>query len=175
VLVTTAGVSKDITRSCETGVRLLVASGGSNNVLILGDIIGQGKCSSISPNKCRERGKEQVQKCIEAMWRERHNNVMAPECKTRVSGRTGAELVWGGIYLIREPARLTARMAYAACCIMRPSAGQLKLRVGGAIVGDKKCGGTKTGKEQYQTDWSKPPYDMDCSAWRARGICNAGG
>jgi len=66
-------------------------------------------------------------------------------------------------------------MAFAACCIMRPNSATLQMRIGDFIIGDKKCGAVKTGKNLYQSDWKKPTYDMDCSTWRARGICTGGG
>ena len=168
--------SKDITRGCKGTVNLRLSTGDPpDNRATLGLISGQGRCGSTKPNKCRERAKAQVDKCIDAMWRDRHKNAIAPECNTLVQGRTGAKLNWDAIYIIGEPGRLTARMAFAACCILRPSAATLQMRVGGVISGDKKCGSLKTHNKHYQSGWSKQTYDMDCDDWRTRGICTGGG
>jgi hypothetical protein len=70
-----------------------------------------------------------------------------------------------------EPNRLTARAAYAVCCRMQPHATKLTIVFEGRINGDKKCASHKIGKDNYQDEYGFPPYEMDCAAWRRRGIC----
>lgn len=174
-LVAAVSVSHaDIERSCSASVFVTAPNGAQTKNFLLGDILGRGSCKNKAhANDCRERAREQVDKCIAAMWRDRHVNAIAPECKSLVSNssRSGARLSWDGIMVISQPNRLTARMARGMCCKALPNAGKISVQLGGNITGDKKCGASKIGKDLYQSEFGLPRYDMDCGAWRAQGIC----
>jgi hypothetical protein len=163
----------DITRGCSAGFQILIADGST--FADLGSIEGRGSCrNKAQANECRQRARGEIDRCIAGLWRDRQKNAIAPECNSLVSGssRSGAKLTWSGIYLIAEPNRLTARMAYAACCRMRPSAAQLQVQVVGAIEGDKSCGDLKVGQDRYRSGFSLSNYDMSCTAWREQGLCD---
>ena len=171
LLASTATSMADITRSCKTDV--IMGIGNSQGWKVLGRIAGQGRCEGKSKaNTCRERARDAIVGCIDAMWRDRFKNAIAPECNTLASGRTGAKLTWDSIFLIQEPNRITARIAYWACCTKLPNAPTIEAGIGGAIIGDKGCAASKIGKNLYQSDWGKPPYNIPCSEWREKGICN---
>lgn len=174
LLGTAPPLMADITRGCEATFRVEIVGGSSSEFQNLGSIEGRGGCQNKAhANDCRARARAEIDRCIAAMWRDRHKNAIAPECKTLVSNssRSGAELSWNGISAIAEPNRLSARMAYSACCRIRPKATRIQVAVFGAIFGDRKCGATNTGHNLFQSDFDLPTYDMNCSAWRSQGLC----
>ncbi len=168
------GVSQaEITRSCRASLNIFVADGKPNAYYNLANVEGRGSCSNLRPNQCRERARGQVNQCLSASWSNRHQDSIPGTCKTLVGGssRSGAKLQYQGIFPIAQDERLTARAAFAACCIMRPNAANLTLEFGGAIQGDEKCAKYKIGNNLYQEEYAFSQYQMDCSAWRAQGIC----
>lgn len=169
-LATTA--SADITRSCQATLSVKINNSGSGDVL--GNIVGQGSCKNTTQaNDCRARANAEIDRCFAGAWRDRQKNALAPECQSLSPGssRAGARLTWISSLPIAEPARLTARMAYAACCKLRPTAGAIQVTVRGTISGDKGCGSSKHNGKYYDY-YASPTYNMDCNAWRAQGICN---
>lgn len=173
LLVTSPALLADITRSCSADV--YVGINGTSSIASIGSIAGRGSCKNKSKaNECRAVAREQIDRCVDGMWRDRQKNALAPECTSLSagSGRDGAKLAWEVAYPIAEPARLTARMAYQTCCKLRPDAGKIKVHISGNITGDKNCGTEKVGNDQYRSHFELQTYDMNCDAWRAQGICS---
>jgi hypothetical protein len=151
----------DILRGCSAAFYVVNPNG-----MKLASIEGRGSCKNTArANDCRVRARKQVDACLAGMWRDRQKNAIAPECRTLTSsGREGAKLSWEGILRIAEPNRLSARMAYATCCRLRPNSTRLSAETAATFSGDKGCG---SGSNKYY-----PAYSMDCDTWRSRGLCN---
>jgi hypothetical protein len=170
----TMGTSQaEISRSCHASVNIFVADGKPNAYYNLANVEGRGSCANLRPNQCRERARGQVNQCLAASWSNRHQDSIPGACKTLLSNssRSGAKLTYEGIFPINQDERLTARAAFAACCIMRPNAAALTLEFGGAILGDERCAKHKTGNNRYQEEYAFSQYQMNCTAWREQGIC----
>jgi hypothetical protein len=166
--------SADISRSCRANVVVTVIDNKLDKTESLADIEGRGSCSGKhKANECRSRARGALNTCLKDLWAGRQSNAIPASCKNMVEGssRTGARLQYQGIVIIAEPNRLMARAAVSACCRMRPQAAKLTVQVGGRISGDKKCAAHKIGKDSYQEEYGFPNYEMNCSAWRAQGIC----
>lgn len=164
----------DISRSCQANVAIMVRDNKPNAYYTLAEIEGRASCKNLQPNTCRSLARGQINNCLNSLWGSRHSNLVPQSCKSLVSGssRAGAKLDYLGIIPIEQDERLTARAAFVACCVLRPNANNLNVFFGGAIIGDEKCGDTKTGPNRYQTDFSfTNNYEMNCSGWREKGIC----
>lgn len=173
-LLSVSPAAADITRSCKASVDAYVVDNGAERFDALGEVIGQGSCSSkLKANECRSRARSAVDACLRDMWSGRQANAIPASCRSLVTGssRTGARLQYYGITTIAEPNRLMARVAATACCKLRPQAGKLTVQINGRITGDRNCAASKIGKDLYQDDYGFPRYDMNCAAWRAQGIC----
>jgi len=164
-------VAADITRSCKSGIDVEIKD---VNSVRLGRVAGQGKCGKSVPNKCRERARHVIVKCLEQIWEHRFENRIPPECNTLAGARTGAKLIWELNQPIKQQNRITARIAHWACCTQRPNASRLNVQIRGTISGDKGCApGPKAAKKGYQSDWAMPSYNVPCDDWRTKkGICN---
>ena len=163
-------VAADITRSCASDI--LVEIKDVNGVR-LGRVAGQGKCGKSVPNRCRERARHVIVKCIEQIFEHRFENRIPPECNTLAGARTGAKLIWELNQPIKQQNRITARIAHWACCTQRPNASSLKVQIRGTISGDKGCAPGPKATTHYQSDWQMPSFNVPCDDWRTKkGICN---
>jgi hypothetical protein len=151
----------EIMRGCSAS--LYVKASGA--VMTLASIEGRGVCKNkVQANDCRVSAHKKIEICLKSLWRVRQKNEMPFECSSIGGSREGAKLTWDGIYPIAEPNRLSARMAYAACCKLKPNSTQLQLITASKYSGDSGCGAPGT--------FEYPKYDMNCEAWRSQGLCN---
>lgn len=163
----------EITRSCTASV--IVATFDKPLALkTLATIDAQGSCKNkLHANDCRERARRELDRCRADMWAGRHTNAVPASCNNLVAGssRGGAKLQYEGIMVIDEPQRLTARGAFVTCCQLRPKADNVTVSFEGRISGDEKCGSARVGKDNYQDEFGYGKYEMNCKAWREKGIC----
>lgn len=174
LLVLALPVQADITRSCSASLDVYVLDKKPNAYMNLASIEGRGSCDNkLRANDCRERARREIDRCRNDLWAGRHSNGIPASCDSLVDGssRAGAKLQYDGIFLIAQPKRLTARGAYAVCCQLRPNAGKLSIAFEGRISGDQKCAANRIGPDRYQEEYGFPKYEMNCSEWRAQGIC----
>ena len=174
LLVLALPVQADITRSCSASVDVYVLDKQPTASMNRATIHGRGSCdSTLHANECRERARREIDRCRSDLWAGRHANGIPASCDSLVEGssRAGAKLQYDGIFLIAQPKRLTARGAFAVCCQLRPKADKLSIAFEGRINGDQKCAATRIGPDSYQEEHGFPKYEMNCSEWRAQGIC----
>lgn len=164
----------DITRSCSASLDVYVLDKKPNAYMNLATIEGRGSCSNkLHANECREQARREIDRCRGDLWAGRHANGIPASCDSLVEGssRAGAKLQYDGIFLIAQPKRLTARGARAVCCQLRPNADKLLVAFEGRINGDQKCAANRIGPDSFQEEYGFPKYEMNCSEWRAQGIC----
>jgi len=124
ILASAPPLFADIMRGCSASLYVRA----SGEAMTLASIEGRGVCKNkVQANDCRVSAHKKIEICLKALWRVRQQNAMPFECSSIGGSREGAKLTWQGIYPIGEPNRLSARMAYAACCKLKPNSARLQL------------------------------------------------
>jgi hypothetical protein len=119
-----------------------------------------GTCGSSDPNRCRERARDRVNRCMQAAWNERMTLVIPTEC-TASHGVTGYNI-----------SNLKGLIETAACCALnspiRDSSGTFTTTVQRHSYGDKGCGTGEVLLKVQSHTVTLSDYDVDCQRIRER-------
>ncbi len=177
-LAATATVSADTTRACEGN--LIVSVGPPANGLgtgaddEIGRLRGVGACANGAwDNRCRERARNFIDECRQAMWDNRFTHPLPQSCRSLIGGHTGARLTYARSFSFDKPDAIFFRALNSACCRLRPNDGSATIKLHGYIWGGKKCGAKQDGwPNEYRTHYiMHPGFGVDCNHWRQQGVC----
>jgi hypothetical protein len=170
--------SADVTRACEGSLIVSVgppASGlGTGADDEIATLRGVGACANSAwANRCRERARDFIDECRQALWANRFTHPLPSACSSLVGTRTGARLKYHRTFSYSKPDAVFFRVLNSACCRLRPNDSSVTAKVHGVIWGGKKCGAKQEGfPRDYVTRYvMAPTVGIDCNHWRQQGIC----
>lgn len=120
----------DIRRSCSGTIEII----GSD---VIAKVNGEGTCArKAKANQCRERARQAIVGCANALWAGRNKDKIPDACKV---GRGAATVVlqWNQIMLIPRGNSLRDRVRWNKCCKERNSNGSAPISL--SVSGDKGC------------------------------------
>jgi hypothetical protein len=148
-----------ITRHCRGAyiVQVVAAPGSPGNgwhtLFPVPNFSAAGECGSTQPNRCRERARDRVNRCMQEHWDDRWSFRRPVTCTPLVAGVTGYDIV-----------DLKRAIEVAGCCAstspIRNLDFNIALRVSRHSFGDKGCGtGSVTFNVQSHTARLSTPND----------------
>lgn len=134
-------------------------------------INGEGTCKNKAhANDCRKQAQDAILACAKALYAARTSGTKVPAACKGGGGAKSAVLHWDQVILGIRGNNLGDRVRWNTCCRGKPpNTNQTKVFL--SVAGDKGCGGTKTGKNTFQSDYNIGTIFFDCQKQRQNGLC----
>jgi hypothetical protein len=163
-VVAPTGATATETRSCSG----TLAAGTS-----IAKINGEGTCKNKAhANDCRANARNAIVACAKALYADRGSDAKLPAACLGGRGAKTAVLQWNQVILGIRGDNIADRVRWNECCRTQNNSNADKsVEVKLTVVGDKGCGGTKTGSKTYRSSVDVGPIFFNCQKQRQKGLC----